>query len=117
MSEAKLRMAVIAYNATLLNQPKESRDQPAAMRAALAPFLERIKALETENAELKGWRRKAEMMLAVMKANAINYTNKSKARPLTGFVSTLTAEQKEAAMSYEGDDHHGPETTAKEADQ
>jgi hypothetical protein len=52
-----------------------------------------------------------------MKANAINYTNKSKARPLTGFVSTLTAEQKEAAMSYEGDDHHGPETTAKEADQ
>jgi hypothetical protein len=42
-----------------------------------------------------------------MKANAINYTNKSKARPLTGFVSTLTAEQKEAAMSYEGDDFHG----------
>jgi hypothetical protein len=82
-------MAVIAYNATLLNQPKESRDQPAAMRAALAPFLERIKALD--------------------------YTNKSKARPLTGFVSTLTAEQKEAAMSYEGDDFHGP--VSEEADQ
>jgi hypothetical protein len=42
-------MAVITYNATLLNQPNESRDQPAAMRAALAPFLERIKALEGAN--------------------------------------------------------------------
>ncbi len=116
MNSANLRMAVITYNATLLNQSQDSRDQPAAMRAALAPFLERIKQLEGENAELKDWRRRAEKMMSVMKANAIDNIN-SRARPLTGFVSTLTAEQKEAAMSYEGDDHHGPETTAKEADQ
>ena len=117
MSSADLRMAVITYNATLLNQPNESRDQPAAMRAALAPFLERIKALENENAELKGWRRKAETMMAVMKANALDYFRNSNARPLTGFVATLTAEQKAAAVSYEGEDHHGPKTNSKEADQ
>ena len=113
MTNAELRMACTTYNATLLNQPKDSRDQPAAMRAALGPFLERIKALEDENAELKAWKLRAQKMLAAMKASALE------ARPMTGFVATLTAEQKQAAMTYEGDDHHGLNSYVllKEADQ
>lgn len=39
--------------------------------------------------------------------------------PMTGFVATLTTEQKAEAMAYEGDDHHGPSPDAllKEPDE
>jgi hypothetical protein len=119
MTNAELRMACITYNATLLNQPKDSRDQPAAMRAALGPFLERINALEDENAQFRAWQLRAQRMIAAMKANAIDPDRFLEARAMTGFVATLTTEQKQAAMAYEGDDHHGLNTDAiaEEADQ
>jgi hypothetical protein len=119
VTNAELRMACTTYNATLLNQPKDSRDQPAAMRAALGPFLERIKALEDENAQFRAWQLRAQRMIAAMKANAVDPARVLEARPMTGFVATLTAEQKQAAITYEGDDHHGLNiyAIAEEADQ
>lgn len=34
-------------------------------------------------------------------------------RPMTGFISTLSEKQKEAALAFDGDDAHGEEKTSK----
>lgn len=37
----------------------------------------------------------------------------AKSRPMTGFLATLTDEQKKKAKAYRGDDHHGDRAFAR----
>lgn len=47
-----IKVVCISYNSTLYRQPEDNRDQPAAMKVAITPLVDRIKELEEMLLEL-----------------------------------------------------------------